>query len=378
MGPDLGARSSPFSHGGAADDPLDPALRQRLRSQADEVGFLRFDRFMDIVLYEPGLGYYDRPDIRLGREGDFYTAAHVHGLYGAVLAAHFRELRASEGSPLRFPIVEVGPGDGTLAMDILHALRGSSVHEETWEYILVERSATLRSAIQVKLGPSSGRAPAWRFGSSVGSEGPVRGIVFGNELLDAFPARRFLRTESGWAELGTLVPDRGALHLVTCPGGGTVLPEGLPPAVPTGSTFEISSMQEAWIREVADHLAGGRLLLIDYGAEEDPIVDRGSEGTIQAIRGHRTTDPTAFPGTADISAWVNFTRLRRAARAAGLRETFYGSFTQAMVAWGIDDVRKSLDVNLSADDRVRLQLAQKSFLLGFPNFRVLELAPSVR
>jgi SAM-dependent MidA family methyltransferase len=376
MGPNDRASSSALAGGAAPDDPVDPLVRQCLRRAADENGFLRFDRFMEISLYEPGSGFYDRPATRLGREGDFYTAAHVHELYGATLAAHFREIRASEGSPPRFPIVEVGPGDGTLAFDVGAALDITRKDEQDWEYILVERSAKLRGAIEARLGRAPGGI-SWRFAPSLAAEGPLRGIVLANELLDAFPFRRFVRTKSGWAEIGVAVPEEGPLRTETQPPGWSNLPEGLPGTFPTGAGFEVSLAMEAWIREVADHLVGGRLLLIDYGTEEDALGARGETGTTGAIREHRSVDPLSRPGTADISAWVNFTRLRRAARAVGFREIFYGSLAEAMIVWGIDQVRQRLATGTDSTEAVKLQLAQKSFLVGFSSFKVLELSPGL-
>ncbi|MGC2289390.1 MAG: SAM-dependent methyltransferase, partial [Thermoplasmata archaeon] len=143
----------------------------------------------------------------------------------------------------------------------------------------------------------------------------------------------------------------------------------------TGTVLEVSLNMEAWIRELGDHLIGGRAVLIDYGVEEAELMSRGGTGTLEAIRDHRTVDPLSRPGTADISAWVNFTRVRRAARAAGLRETFYGSLADALLSWGIDDVRAQLEVGADSVEAVKLRLAQKSFLFGFSSFKVLELSP---
>ncbi|MFZ0831111.1 MAG: SAM-dependent methyltransferase [Thermoplasmata archaeon] len=360
---------------GTADVPVDPVLRRRLRSAADEDGFLPFDRFMEIALYDPGHGFYDRTTTRLGRTGDFYTAAHVHGLFGATLASHFQEIRRQEGSPARFPIVEVGPGDGTLAGDVRTALERSSTGGAGWEYVLVERSLSLRAAIDRKFGPAVAGQVPWRFAPSLASEGPFRGILLANELLDAFPFRRFQKTPDGWAELGLRVPTEGPLRTDLRPAGRTEPPADLPGAASSDAVLEVSPTMEAWIRELADHFVGGRAVLIDYGDEEELLLQRGGAGTLEAIRDHRPVDPLSRPGTADLSAWVNFTRVRRAARAAGFREEFYGPLAEAMVRWGVNDVRAQWQATLDPVESVKLQLAQKSFLFGFGTFKVLELSP---
>ncbi|MGA7860893.1 MAG: SAM-dependent methyltransferase [Thermoplasmata archaeon] len=357
------------------DRSVDPVLRRRLRAAADEEGFLPFDRFMEISLYDPGRGFYDRATTRLGREGDFYTAPHVHGLFGATLAEHFRQIRRTEGSPSWFPIVEVGPGDGTLAGDIRAALRRPPAEAAGWEYILVERSAALRAAIEARLGRAEPGEIPWRFAPSLGSAGPLRGIVLANELLDAFPFRRLLKTDGGWAELGVIVPPEGPVRSEVRGPGRTDMPADLPTDAPAGTVLEVSLTMEAWIRELADHLAAGRAVLIDYGVEQEALLSRGGTGTMEAIREHRSVDPLSRPGTADISAWVNFTRVRRAAEVAGLQETFYGPLSEALMAWGLDDVRAQLETGADPVEAVKLRLAQKSFLFGFGSFKVLELSP---
>jgi SAM-dependent MidA family methyltransferase len=376
MGPDHAAPSTPRVGGDSASDhSVDPVLRRRLRSAAEADGFLPFDRFMEISLYDPGQGFYDRTTTRLGRAGDFYTASHVHGLFGATLADHFRKIRRSEGWTGRSSIVEVGPGDGTLAADIRAALHSPTAEGSSWEYVLVERSASLRGAIAARFGQLQPGEVPWRIAPSVGAEGPFRGILLANELLDAFPFRRLLKTEAGWAELGVIVPAEGPVRAEVRDPGHTQPPADLPERAPAGSVLEISLSMESWIRELADHLTGGRAVLIDYGVEEEALLARGGAGTIEAIREHRSVDPLSRPGTADISAWVNFSRVRRAAKSAGLRETFYGPLSEALVQWGIDDVRAHLEVGQDPVEATKLRLAEKSFLFGFGTFKVLELAP---
>lgn len=379
MGPDDPVPTPAGPVGGASrDSSVDPVLRRRLRAAAEGDGFLPFDQFMEISLYDPGRGFYDRTSTRLGREGDFYTAAHVHGLFGATLASHFQQIRSSEGSPRRFPIVEVGPGDGTLAADIRTALRTGRVRDTGWEYVFVERSAALRAAIETRLGPPSPGEMPWRFSPSVASEGPFRGILLANELLDAFPFQRWVKRAAGWAEMGVLVPSEGAIRTEVRTPERTRLPDGLPSDAPDDTVLEISPAMESWIRELGDNLAGGRALLIDYGDEEGALISRGRGGTLEAIRDHRSVDPLSRPGTADISAWVNFTRLRRAAHLAGLEEGFYGPLSEALIAWGIDEVRSRMEADAGPVESTKLRLAQKSFLFGFSTFKVLELTPGRR
>lgn len=354
--------------------PGDSVLRRRLRDASDATGYLPFDRYMEMVLYDPDQGFYDRTGTRLGRAGDFYTAAHVHRLFGATLAAHLRELRGRSGDRGHWAIVEVGPGDGTLAVDILLSLEAGGEEASGWEYILVERSPVLQAQARQRLSRAEVHIP-WRFASSLAGLGPVNGVILANELLDALPVRRFQRTAEGWAELGVTVPETGSLAWATRPVPPDAVPSRLPSVAPPGSVLEISPTIDAWMREVADHLADGRAILIDYGDEEPALLSRAPSGTLEAIRSHQPVDPLSRPGTADLSCWVNFTRTRRAAETAGLREVSYLPLRAALVDWGLDRVRRSESADADPVEMVKLQLAQKSFLLGFENFQVLELEP---
>ncbi len=365
--------TAPDPVGEAPGPPADAVLLRRLRRAAGLDGYLPFDRYMEIVLYDPGHGFYDRGSTRLGRAGDFYTAAHVHRLFGATLARHLAELRRRAHPRGVWAVVEVGPGDGTLAADILEALDHLEGDDRSWEYVLVERSPALQAQARERLEATRSRIP-WRFVPSLASLGPVRGVVLANELLDAFPVRRLRRTPEGWAEMGVHVAAEGPLTWAV----RGLPPESAPPSLPLdaseGTVLEVSPTAEAWIREVADHLAEGRALLIDYGDDEDALVARVPSGTLEALRSHRSVDPLSHPGTADLSSWVNFTRVRRAAASAGLSEVSYTALRDALLAWGLDQVRGEESASAEAVDAVKLQLAQKSFLLSFETFRVLELS----
>jgi NADH dehydrogenase [ubiquinone] 1 alpha subcomplex assembly factor 7 len=369
--------SSPSAGEPRGRDAVDPVLRSRLSAAADSDGFLRFDRYVEIALYDAGRGFYDRPEVRLGRSGDFYTAAHVHELFGATLAAHLREIWRGEGAPSQFQVVEVGPGDGVLAADIRAALRSTVPESAGWEYVLIERSSALRSSIEERLRASAPGGIPWRFVPSLTSLGAFRGVLLANELLDAFPFRRLERSSGGWAEQGILVSPEGSLRLTRRPPGAFDPPENLPDKAPEGLVLEVSPLMEAWIRELSDHLAAGRAVLIDYGDEESRLMDRVGSGTLEAIRGHRSVDPLSEPGTADLSAWVNFTRLRAVAGRVGLREMSFGPLADELLHWGLDDVRARMEVGMDSVSAVKLRLAQKSLLLGFGSFKVLELAPAL-
>ena len=366
---------SPTPESEAAASAADRRVLEALRSAGAPDGFLPFDRFLEIALYAPEVGYYARRGLRLGREGDFYTAAHVHPIFGRTVARRIRAEYERLGRPSRFRIVEVGPGDGTLAAGVIETLASSGDWPEGTPYHLVDISGPLRDSATGRLDGLRKHPFDLHLGSSVGGDGPFTGVVIANELLDALPFRRLVRRGNGWAELGTHVGPEGIRweeREMVRP-----MPEPSLPAAAEGTVLECSERAEAWIREVADSLVGGTAILLDYGDEEPELLARGPHGTLASVRSHRAQrDPLADPGRSDLSAFVNFTRIRAAARRAGLRVLAYRGQAEALGSWGFEAVRdEALAGAASAEDQVRVRLAAKNLLFGFGNFRVLELAP---
>ncbi len=346
------------------------AVLDRLRAAADASDFVPFDRFMEIALYDPAVGYYAAPRSPLGPGGDFYTAAHVTPLFAQAVARRIRSVRSDLGSSERFRIAELGPGDGTLAAGVLAALAADPAG---YEYVVVERSEARAEEAMARARKDRGEIPVRRL-EWLGEEGPFTGVVLANEFLDAQPARRLRWDGTEWVELGVeigrdgLAPsERGLARSV--PGAP------LPPVDEPGTVFEFSPAAEGTVREIGDHLEHGAALLLDYGAEQTELVRGRPRGTLAAFRGHRVVeDPWGDPGGSDLSVFVNFTRIRAAAQASGLTELAYRSQAEALGAWGFPQLLEdAVRAAGSAEAQVRLRLAAKNLLFGFENFRVLEL-----
>jgi SAM-dependent MidA family methyltransferase len=370
----MGAVGSP---GPPARDERSPELLRRIRAAAASDGFLPFDRFLEIALYDPELGYYSRPELRLGRTGDFYTAPHVHPIFGRTIARRIRAEFERLGRPRSFRILEVGPGDGTLGADILAALREPREYFDHLEYVLVESPASSPGPTAARLRALGSPAVEVRSGRGLSGDGPFVGVVIAHELLDALPFRRIVRRSSGWQELGIATAGEGLAFRERPLLRRAPLP-ALPEA-PDGTVLELSAAAEGWIRELADQLVDGVALLIDYGADESELLARGPRGTLAAVRQHRTpADPLGAPGTQDLSAFVNFTRIRAAAARAGLREIGFRRQAEALGAWGFEAVLgEAIRESGSSEAEVRVRLAAKNLLFGFDNFYALELGPAV-
>jgi SAM-dependent MidA family methyltransferase len=353
-------------------------LLRLAREGADANGFLPFDRWMDLVLYTEGLGFYARPRSPLGPGGDFYTAPHLHPLFAAAFAERVREVRDQLGHDRPFTLVEVGPGDGTLLAGMVAHLGPVLEPGHDVRVALVERSSRLRTAALARA-----RHAAQPFGihvspvDSVSSLGPFEGVVVANELLDAQPVRRLRWSGTEWRELGVRLTASG-IHADEGPLADPVPPPPLPPSPPKGVVFEVSPTAEGLVREVADHLVAGVWLLDDYGMDEEELLSAHPEGTLATVRGHRSdSDPVAAPGESDLSTFVNWTRLRAVVRASGLEVLADRSQSEALGAWGFPRLFENAVAQAgSTEAEVRLRLSVKNLLFGFERFRVLELAPA--
>ena len=370
--------------GTAPSVPVPPEVTERLRrivalldAARDPTGFVPFDRFMEIALYSPDVGFYDRPRSPLGPSGDFYTAPHVHPLFGRTVADRVSAVRRVLGDGRPFRVTELGGGDGTLSRSLLEGLGPADRSSDEVELVLVERSSTLAARALERVRPVAERlGRTVRIAGAVGETGPFEGIVVANEVMDAQPARRLRWTGTEWRELGIRL-ERGELRTAESAVARPVPPPALPRSLEPGGILEVAPLVGSLVREVADHLVRGELLVLDYGMEEDELLRGHPEGTLAAVRGHRSgLDPLASPGLADLSTFVNFTRFRAVARGAGLEVISDRSQAEALDAWGFSArFEEALRGAGSADEEVRLRLAVKNLLFGFERFRALELAP---
>ena len=169
------------------------ALRQRIEQEIHERGPVPFSRYMELCLYDPEFGYYSRNAEQFGKAGDFYTSSDVHAVFGRLLARQFEEMWRALGSPEKIEIVELGPGRGLFARDVLD-WSGKKFPEffHALHYVLVEGSARLRERISTTLSGhvGGGKAEIRELLGGLQQAGPgheVPVIVFANEFFDALP-----------------------------------------------------------------------------------------------------------------------------------------------------------------------------------------------
>jgi SAM-dependent MidA family methyltransferase len=353
------------------------ALRQKIEQEIRERGPIPFSRYMELCLYDPELGYYSRNAAQFGKAGDFYTSSDVHAVFGRLLARQFEEMWRVLGSPASITLIELGPGRGLFAQDVLDwSEKKFPDFFGAVSYVMEERSPALRERIETVLSRHihSGKVqlispafldadagsilvPAAERRQNAAHGAPVRqdeqapegrknppsvsdtpAIVFANEFFDALPveivspqgslridsrAGRFVET---WAlpsseELEFL--DRYSIH-----------PEpGERVEVPLQSQTRMSSAAE---------LKHGFIVVIDYGYTREEQLAGRHRGTLKAIRQHSVSaNPYEAPSEQDITADVNFTALAAAAEKQGMQTQKL--VTQSQFLLGIGEANEFAD-----------------------------------
>ncbi|WP_298434543.1 SAM-dependent methyltransferase [uncultured Jannaschia sp.] len=279
-------------------------LAEQLAARIRATGPMTLAEFMAEALLHPTLGYYTTRD-PLGAAGDFTTAPEISQMFGEMLGLCLAQTWLDQGAPDAVTLAELGPGRGTLMADILRATRGVPGFHDAISLHLVEASPAFRAAQATRL---SDYDPSWHDGVDGLPEDPL--LLVANEFLDALPIRQFARVGDGWAET-----------LVTVTDGGLAFARGEPVPVPEldhhdvadGTIVERCPALVPVVGAVAARVAtGGTAIFVDYGHW------RAQGDTVQAVRAHAPVDPLDAPGTADLTAHVDFEAIARAAAPAAV------------------------------------------------------------
>jgi NADH dehydrogenase [ubiquinone] 1 alpha subcomplex assembly factor 7 len=310
------------------------ALGDRLAARIARLGPITVADYMAEALTDPEAGYYMTGD-PFGARGDFVTAPEVSQMFGELIGLWCADTWARMGAPDPVLLVELGPGRGTLMADALRALRVLPDCRAALRPQLVEISPVLRTRQREALA-ASGLEASWHERLDRVPEGPL--LVIANEFFDALPIRQFERRPEGWCErLVGLDPGGKGLAFALGPPLGSLgaPPDALPAqvpipaalhAAPAGAVVEVSAPGLAIAGELGRRLAahGGAALIVDYGHAA-----ARTGATLQAVRRHAKQAVLAEPGSADLTAHVDFAALARAATEAGARA--YGPVDQGQL-----------------------------------------------
>ncbi|MDD5543781.1 MAG: SAM-dependent methyltransferase [Acidobacteriia bacterium] len=318
--------------------PIDTPLAKLIAEQIRESGAISFRDFMELALYHPGLGYYTRPQARIGTKGDFYTASQVGPLFGWTVAhAIEKTFDESESSapvlkgrkPARsaLTVIEFGAGEGFLARDILEYFQYQNAdYFERLRYIIVEESGSFRKRQRGVLSEEAKflKHVAW---SSAENLEQIDGIILANEFVDALPFHRVVRAEETFQEIFVDVTEDFCERRtdITSPRlaesvAGLVADweEKAGESWPVNQQLEFSIGAVDWISSLAGILNKGTVFILDYGANAAELYRIGTRGTAKAFYRHQLSENFyEHIGEQDLTADVNFTALASAARAAG-------------------------------------------------------------
>jgi len=299
--------------------PAPPDISREIAQLIEEEGPISIERFMD----EANRHYYATRDA-IGAAGDFITAPEVSQMFGEIVGLALADVWQRAGRPANAVLVELGPGRGTLAEDMLRAMKVVGLEPELH---FIETSPLLREK-QADLHPHA----IWHDTiQTLPADRPL--LIVANEFFDALPVHQLVMTFSGWRER---VVRMGMDGFEAAPGENTkygdvpmhlrhVDPGGIIESCPTAR-----KLMRALARRLHDQ--GGAMLVIDYG------YDGGAHGdTLQAVHAHAYADPFARPGVSDLTAHVDFSALAGSARAAGTHVAGPVEQGQWLVALGLSD-----------------------------------------
>lgn len=274
-------------------------------------GWISFADYMELALYAPGLGYYSNGARKFGPDGDFITAPEMGSLFAASLA---RQLNA--WLPQLPDVLEIGPGSGRLAFDLLSILDAGG--QSPRAYYLLERSGDLRQRQQQLLAGLPAHVYA-RVHWLEQLPQDFEGVVLANEVLDALPAHRVGWRADGLVEQGVTITEHGLnwserpLHNEALRQRAEVVQTPLP------YTSEISLAAPAWAGSLLQACRRAALLFIDYGYGRAELYhSQRSNGTLTGFYRHRRlNDPFFLPGLVDLTTHVDFTAIADAVIESG-------------------------------------------------------------
>ncbi|MDR6449559.1 SAM-dependent MidA family methyltransferase [Paraburkholderia terricola] len=321
------------------------ALLARIRAELEAAGgWLPFDRYMELALYAPGLGYYSGGARKFGLRGDdgsdFVTAPELSPLFAATLARPLAEALQASGTR---EVMEFGAGTGKLAAGLLNALDALGTPFE--RYSIVDLSGELRERQRETI---EAAAPALAAKVRWLDALPERfeGVVIGNEVLDAMPVRLFASGGGAWSERGVVWRDQ-TLAFDDRPVSAAADIALLSDIETAGDDYvtETHDAARAFTRTICTMLARGAAFFIDYGFPRHEYYHaQRAQGTLMCHYRHRAHgDPFVYPGLQDMTAHVEFTGIAEAGIDAGADLLGFTSQARFLLNAGITEALSEID-----------------------------------
>jgi SAM-dependent MidA family methyltransferase len=344
-------------------------LLSRLRERIVRRGSLSFMEYMQLALYEPGLGYYVAGLRKFGESGDFVTAPEVSPLFARCIARQAQQVLSCLGGG---DVLEFGAGSGALAVELLLELEALDSLPE--QYSILEVSPDLR---QLQREMFAEKVPQLLHRIQWFDEWPIqfRGFAFGNEVLDAMPVERF-RWQEGHIQQARVVLQEGKPTEIFVPADADLAADvnrirsecskSWPESWPENFTSEINRWLMPWFDSFTQATESAALLLIDYGYPRDSYYHpMRADGTLRChYRHHAHDDPYLHPGLQDISAHVDFSAVAEAGTQSALTLEGYTTQQQFLHNCGLFELVEA--AMAEADQIQRLKLSQQVKQLTLP------------
>ena len=302
---------------------------------------------MELALYHPQCGYYMRgPEDgseRIGWQGDYYTSSDVHSILGQALARQAEQIDRLLGQPDPFTVIEMGPGKGLLAKHFLSACRtGSESFRRRLRYVLIDRSPAMREIQRYNLSQWLTEPGMITWADQLDTLAPagITGMMFSNELLDAFPIHRIHMTNGSLQEVHVDYQDGQFIDCLK-PLSTNALDNYLRELHhnwPEGYRTEVNLQALDWMKQVARCLNRGVVLTIDYGhTAHDFYRPERKTGTFLCYSKHSTNEtPYQCIGDQDMTAHVDFSRLAAVGETHGLQVTGFTNQLSFLMGLGVE------------------------------------------
>ncbi|MEE9574950.1 MAG: SAM-dependent methyltransferase [Gammaproteobacteria bacterium] len=349
---------------------LSQNLREKIRlAILENNGSISFEQYMQMALYEPALGYYSAGSSKFGEQGDFITAPELSSIFSRCLAKQCQQVLSEISSGC---ILELGPGTGVMAIDILRELERNNVLPSI--YYMLEPSADLRQRQQQRVKNEIPHLEERIIWLEHLPEKMIEGVILANEVIDAMPVKRIVfdheieeyavtcesessgQTRFQWVNKKF---DQKSMNIVQ------ELLDTLKETLPTPYTTEINFYLKPWLNSLNDILDKGLILISDYGYPRQEFFhpQRHAGTLICHYRHHAHDDPFLYPGLQDITASVDFTAVAEAAVDIGLHVSGFTTQAHFLIACGLDEIVSDHD---SDDVAMKVEITHQVSRLTMP------------
>ena len=343
------------------------SLSDRLHQRIQRDGPISFRDFMEAALYDEDAGYYCREQLPWGREGDYRTSPESSVLFAATFARYFATLFYKLGSPSELVLIEAGAGAGDFAVGVLETLRlrFPLVFEAT-RYFIDERSLTWRALLQERLERFGNRV---EFSSIADLPLVPAGIIFSNELLDAFPVHRLMMKDGELREFFVESDAGGEFRWALLPPSDKRLKAHFGEAgiaLFEGQIAEVNLAIEEWFKLASSKLKRGYVITVDYGVEAYELYSTSRPlGSLRAFRKHQVRESILDdPGFQDLTTTVNWTQVKRAGEAVELKTVELKRLDGFLMSEGLLEELEQRVVDATDNtERVQLRTSAREMIL---------------